>query len=500
MNFIITKTMIIESLTSTIKLIVLTWLFGLPGYIMAQEKIQKKPNIIFFLVDDLGWRDVEPFGTTFYETPNLKQLAKESMRFTNAYAACPVCSPTRASLMTGKYPARTQTTEYFGASQPEQIVKNPKLRTRNILLPAQYRDYLPLEETTIAEALKAGGYTTMIAGKWHLGDSEKYWPENQGFDYNFGGFAKGHPSSYFSPYNNPKLSDGPEGEYLPERLTKETLGFIDNNKNSPFFIYYSFYSVHTPLQAKKENIAKYELKKQKLGIKDEFGTEGKKTVRLNQGHTTYAAMVEEVDLTVGAVIAKLKSLNLYENTIIVFFSDNGGLAVSEGNPTANAPLRAGKGWLYEGGIREPMIIRWPGVTKANSICEEPVVSTDFYPTLLQMAGLPQIPKQHIDGKNLLPLLKQKPMQRRAIYWHYPHYGGQGGAPGSVIRDGDWKLIRFYETDTEELYNLKVDIGEKNNRIDKEPVVLKKLQTKLNKWLVEQKAILPKKNQYYKKES
>lgn len=464
----------------------------------SQQKSYKKPNIVFFLVDDLGWTDVQPFGTSFYETPNIKKLSAESMRFVDAYAACPVCSPTRASLMTGKYPSRLGTTDYFGAPQPEQIVKNVKQRAKHILIPPAYKDYLPLEETTIAEALKNGGYKTMLAGKWHLGATPNYWPENQGFDFNFGGNAMGHPFGYFSPYNNPRLPDGNVGEYLPERLTDETIKFIDQNKDNPFFVYFSFYSVHTPLQAQKQTIEKYDLKKSKSAIKDTFAMEGYTKTRLNQGNTTYAAMVEEVDHSIGRVIDQLKKLGLYDNTIIVFFSDNGGLSVGEGTPTSNLPLRAGKGWLYEGGIREPMIIRWPNVTKPNSVCETPVISTDFYPTLLEMVGLPLKPLQHMDGKSLVPLLKQKPLISRSLFWHYPHYGAQGGFPGSVVRDGDWKLIRLYETNTEELYNLKEDIGEKNNLINDKPLVAAKLHKDLDNWLKTQNALFPTVNTFYKK--
>lgn len=457
---------------------------------------KKRPNVLFFLVDDLGYTDVEPFGTTFYETPNIKGLAADAMRFTNAYAACPVCSPTRVSIMTGKYPARLHETDWFGAPQATAIVKNEKKRGEKMLLPAPYDENLPLTETTIAEAFKKAGYTTMIAGKWHLGSDEAHWPEHQGFDFNFGGYSAGHPASYFAPYHNPRLKDGPVGEYLPERLTKETLNFLDEHKDEPFFAYYALYSVHIPLQAKKEVIEKYEAKKKKLGITDQFGKEGNNDVRLNHGNTTYAAMVEAADDAMGAVITKLKQLKLYDNTIIVFFSDNGGVSISQKTPTSNMPLRGGKGWLYEGGIREPLIVKWPGVTKPNTICTEPVISTDFYPTLLQMAGLPLMPQQHLDGKSFVPLLKQQAMTRGPIFWHYPHYADQRSSPGSAVRDGDWKLIRWYETQTEELYNLKNDIGEQTNLLQNNPGVAAKLRKELDDWLTAQNALMPVKNPYY----
>jgi len=479
-------------------LIPFLFIIGGVGDVSAQANA-RKPNIVFFLVDDLGWSDVEPFGTSFYETPNIKNLAAESMRFTNAYAACPVCSPTRASILTGKYPARLQTTDWFGAAQPSEIAKNLKKRTQFSLLPAAYKENLPLEETTIAEALKSAGYKTFFAGKWHLGDTEEYWPENQGFDINMGGTRSGHPKSYFSPYTNPMLKDGPVGEHLPDRLAAETAKFISENKQSPFFAYFSFYSVHTPLQGRKDLMIKYEEKKQKQGLSDTFSREGKSKVRAEQSNVTYAAMVDAMDQAVGKVIKSLKAEGLYDNTIIVFFSDNGGLSTAEGYPTSNLPLRAGKGWLYEGGIREPLLIRWPGKTPNNSICEQPVISTDFFPSLLNMAGLPLMPKQHKDGTSLVPLLKGQKMNRGPLFWHYPHYGNQGGSPGSAVRDGDWKLIYWYEGNRKELFNLKNDVSEKNNVIMNNPEIASKLTNQLNKWISEQHAIKPSPNPYYQKQ-
>lgn len=481
-----------------LKFIFLFLVLATGGLIVKAQSGTKKPNIVFFLVDDLGWTDVEPFGSTFYETPNIKSLAAESMRFTNAYAACPVCSPTRASIMTGKYPARLKATDWFGAAQPEEIINNPKKRADQPLLPAVYKEYLPLEETTIAEALKTGGYKTFFAGKWHLGEKEKFWPENQGFEINIGGFNAGHPKSYFSPYGNPRLKDGPEGEHLPGRLADETIKFIAQNKDNPFFAYFSFYSVHTPLQGRKDLIAKYAEKKQKQGLSDRFSEEGKSKLRVQQSNVTYAAMVDAMDAAVGKVVKSLKDEGLYDNTIIIFFSDNGGLSTAEGHPTSNLPLRAGKGWLYEGGIREPLLIRWPGKTRSNGISEQPVISTDFFPTLLNMAELPLIPTQHKDGKSLVPLLKGQKMAPRALFWHYPHYGNQGGSPGSAVREGDWKLIRWYEGNREELFNLKNDISEKNNLITQNLQVAARLRGKLDKWLQEQDASMPTKNPYYKK--
>lgn len=460
------------------------------GY--SVKKPAKRPNFVFILVDDLGWTDVGCFGSSFYETPNIDRLGAESMRFTNAYAACPVCSPTRASIMTGKYPARMDTTDYFGAAGP-----NARRWQNKAVLPAPYIDRLDLEEVTIAETLKQADYSTFFAGKWHLGPSEEYWPKRQGFDVNKGGHSKGGPygpGKYFVPYGNPRLEDGPKGEHLPDRLATETVKFIKDNKDKPFLAYLSFYSVHVPLVSRDDLKQKYIEKKNKLGLKDKWSTEGKRKVRLVQEHAVYAAMVDAMDQACGKVFDALKQLGLDDNTVIIFMSDNGGLSTSEGHPTSNLPLRAGKGWLYEGGIREPMMIKWPSVTKPGSVCEEPVTSTDFYPTMLEMAGLDALPRQHVDGVSLVPLLRgQKSLGRQAIYWHYPHYGNQGGFPGSVIRMGDYKLIANYVDDSIELYNLKDDIGEKNDLAKKMPKKTRQLKTMLEKWLNEVDAKMPTKN-------
>jgi arylsulfatase A-like enzyme len=285
---------------------------------------------------------------------------------------------------------------------------------------------------------------------------------------------------------------------LPDRLAKETSSFIADNKEHPFFVYFSFYSVHTPLKARKDLVDKYEEKKAKLGLLDAFSKEGERKLRTVQSNTTYAAMVEAMDEAIGKVINKLKEQGVYDNTIIIFFSDNGGLSTSEGHPTANLPLRAGKGWLYEGGIREPLIIKWPEITRAGSVSQVPVISNDFYPTLLQAAGLPLNPKQHTGGVNIVPLLMSKKIKNRALYWHYPHYGNQGGSPGAAIREGDWKLIRWYETGKEELYNLKQDIGEMNNLVVKDAKIAQKLSLKLDVWLKNEKAVFPEKNPNYVK--
>jgi arylsulfatase A-like enzyme/lysophospholipase L1-like esterase len=457
---------------------------------VAQNKATVKPNIVFFLIDDMGWKDVGYNGSSFYETPNIDRLAKEGMQFTNAYAACPVCSPTRASIMTGKYPATLKTTDWFGAPQPETAAKDKNWSDKK-LLPASYIENLPLEEITIAEALKTNGYKTFIAGKWHLGENEKYWPENQGFDINKGGYNRGHPGSYFSPYNNPRLSDGPAGEYLGDRVAAETVSFIEANKQNPFFAYVPFYEVHTPMQAKDSLIKKYQLKKERLGLKDEFITriDGRKT-RVLQSLPVYAAMVECMDAAVGAILNKIKQAGLEKNTIVVFFSDNGGLSTSEGTPTSNMPLRGGKGWLYEGGIREPAIIKYPKQIKKGSVSNVPVISNDFYPTLLQMAGLPLMPQQHTGGVSLAAVFTNKKIDREAIYWHYPHYGNQGGSPGAAIRMGKWKLIEWYESNTAELFDLENDVEEQNNVATTNLSIKDKLLAMLHNWQKEQNASMP----------
>lgn len=445
-----------------------------------KEDNPDRPNFVFILVDDLGWKDVGSFGSTFYETPNIDALAAKGMSFLQAYAASPVCSPTRASIMTGKNPARMATTDWFGAPQPDEV-QNHWTRDKP-LLPASYTDHLPLEEQTIAETLKKHGYATFFAGKWHLGSGEEYWPEHQGFDVNKGGHDRGSPpGGYYSPYENPRLEDGPEGENLPHRLAEETIRFMEAHKDQPFLAYLSFYSVHTPLMTTEALEQKYEQKREQLGLEDEWAQEGERDVRLVQEHAVYAGMVEAMDQAVGKVMRSVRELGLEEDTIVIFFSDNGGLSTSEGHPTSNMPLRAGKGWVYEGGIREPMIIKWPGAAKPGSATTEPVISMDFYPTMLEMAGIEPMPEQHMDGKSLVPLLKGEQMIRGPLYWHYPHYGNQGGSPSSAVRKGNYKLIEFHRDNRTELYNLTRDIGERHNLAREKPELATELRQMLHNW-------------------
>ena len=468
---------------------------------MAGCKVKEKPNFLFILVDDLGWKDLGCYGSSFYETPRIDELASRGVKFTNAYAASPICSPTRSSIMTGKYPARTDNTDWFGAPQPDEVSKH--WTKDKPLLPAPYKEYLDLDEITIAEALKEAGYSTFFAGKWHLGPTEEFWPTQQGFDINKAGWSRGAPNlkgeanGYFSPYGNPKLEDGPDGEHLPDRLAEETVRFIDSHQKKPFLVFLSFYSVHIPLMSRSDLKEKYQKKRELLGLDDVFEMEGDRKVRLVQSSPVYAGMVEAMDMAVGKVLDKLESAGLQDNTIVIFMSDNGGLSTPDGPPTANGfptsnvPLRASKGYLYEGGIREPMIIRWPKVTKPGTVCDVPVISNDFYPTILEMAGLALKSSQHLDGISLVRLLKKgEEPGREAIYWHFPHYANEGGSPSSAIRKGRYKLIRFYEDDRVELYDLNVDIGEAHDISGNNPEITNELLNRLNTWLETTDAKMP----------
>jgi arylsulfatase A-like enzyme len=460
-------------------------LIALAGSLQAAAPVQ--PNIIFFLVDDLGWADIGANNPgTFYETPNINRLAETGMRFTQGYAACPVCSPSRGAILTGKVPPRFGITDFIPG------MRNAQLRS------APNASYLPLEEVTLAEALREAGYATAHFGKWHLG-GVGYLPENQGFDRNLGGLDRGGPyggKKYFSPYGNPKLSDGPPGEHLPDRLATECVKFMEESKDKPFFASFWFYDVHTPLMARADLQSKYE-EKAKSAPPDAWGREREREVRLVQRHAIYAAMVEAMDQAVGKVLAALDKIGKADNTIVIFTSDNGGLSTSEGSPTSNLPLRAGKGWLYEGGIRVPVIIRAPHFTKAGSVCETPVIGTDFYPTILEVAGLRQRPEQHQDGVSIAPLLKGAALPARPLLWHYPHYGNQGGAPSGCIRDGDWKLIEWYEDNRAELFNLRDDPGEKQDLAGRMPDKVKELTTRLHEWRASVGGIMPTPNPAWK---
>ena len=438
----------------------------------------RSPNFILILIDDMGYADVGCFGSTFYETPNIDRLAASGLRFTQAYAACPVCSPTRASIMTGKYPARLKLTDYLkGKRSPEE----------SPLLPAPYADELPLAETTLAEALRTAGYTTAHVGKWHLG-GKGFWPEDQGFDFNFGGSYSGMPKSFYWPdwKGNPPISGEFDGQYLPDRLTDEACRFIEANRDKPFFLNFCHYSVHIPIQAKPDKVAKYEAK-----LKAHPPKPGQ------QDNPRYAAMVESVDESVGRVMETLQRCGIADNTVVVFFSDNGGLSVHEGEytpATTNAPLRDGKGYLHEGGIREPMIVSWPDAIKAGGACATPVCSIDFMPTFCALAGV--VPRtagaRDIDGIDISPLFRnpRANIQRDGLYWHYPHFSNQGGRPGGAVRAGDWKLIENYEFGELELYNVTKDVGETNNLAEADPDRAARLLEMLRAWRKDVDANMP----------
>jgi arylsulfatase A-like enzyme/acetyl esterase/lipase len=446
-----------------------------------QKSGGSKPNIIFILADDLGAMDIGANNhTTFYETPNIDALAAKGMNFKQSYAACPVCSPTRASILTGKYPARVGVTAHIGARQPDKWDRTTKL------LPAPYQEFLALEEVTLGEALRDAGYTNFFAGKWHLGDGEFY-PGAQGFDPQLKMMGKGQ--FYYPPAAPP--TDRKKDGKTTDRIADAAVRFIDANKDRPFFAYLPFQAVHIPISARPELVAKYERKKS-AAPPDAWGVERDSKVRRVQNHAGYAAMLEQMDTAIGRVLAALDRNHLADRTVVVFTSDNGGLSTAEGHPTSNLPLRAGKGWLYEGGIRVPMIIRAPGVTKPGSVCETPVTSTDFYPTLLELAGLPLRPRQHLDGRSLVPLLKGDSLARGPLFWHYPHYGNQGDAPGGGVRDGDWKLIEWYEGAVE-LYDLAKDLEEQNNLAVENPKKVRELQAKLAAWRRQVAAIMPTPN-------
>ncbi|MFP4580614.1 MAG: sulfatase [Candidatus Sumerlaeia bacterium] len=454
-----------------------------------------QPNIIFILIDDLGWMDLGFQGSSFYETPNIDKLARQGMRFSDAYASCPVCSPTRASVMSGKYPARVGVTQFIGGGG------------RGKLLEVPYLHYLPLEEKSIASSLRDGGYSTWHVGKWHLG-SEEYFPEKHGFDVNIGGCHWGMPKNgYFSPYKIPGFCDGPEGEYLTDRLTDEAVQLIKNrNLAKPFFLHMSHYTVHIPIQAPEHLVEKYRKKAAALGLDkidpmevgDYLPVEHRKDQRVIrrtiQSDPVYAAMVQNLDDNVGRLLDTLEEEGIADSTVVFFTSDNGGLSSAEGSPTCNAPLQEGKGWMYEGGTREPLVVRWPDEIRPDSICGVPVTTPDFYPTMLEMAGLDLMPDQHVDGVSLMPLLKGgQTLDREAIFWHYPHYSNQGCTPGCSVRAGDYKLIKFFEDNRIELYNLREDVSEEKNLAEAMPEKCAELEKLLDDWLESVEAKFPEPN-------
>ncbi len=521
----------------------------------CSTKEEKKPNVIFVLVDDLGWADLGAYGSTFYETPNIDKFAENNVKFTNAFAAAHTCSPSRASILTGKYPARINLTDWLPGREDFDFQK-----LKNI----EINQHLPFEEKTLAEVLKENGYKTAIFGKWHLGEDPSG-PLNHGFDIQVPDWNKGWPLSYHAPFKLEGL-EGEKGEYLTERLTDEALNYIEDNKDKPFFLYLSHFAVHDPIQGPKDLVKKYEAKlasnvsdekppfilesdpdskpflsgnrnnlelksgdtwsnydglskEEQEALLEDKAYEGydllpNRTVKIKQkqDNVQFAGMVEKVDQSFGRVLAKLEELNLTDNTIVIFYSDNGGMAAAnyfrpdrhikqsqldKAFSTSNLPLRGAKGWLYEGGIRVPLIIKWPSNGKEGFTSDVPVTSPDIYPTILEMVGLPALPEQHEDGVSIVPLLKgQKSLERDAIYWHIPHYSNHGlQSPGGAVRSGDYKLIEYYENGTVQLFNLVNDLGEQNDLSLEEPEKVKELQGLLKKWRDEvgAKMMLPNPN-------
>lgn len=461
------------------------------------------PNVILILADDLGWTDLGCCGSSFYETPHLDRLAAEGMRFTQAYAACPVCSPTRASILTGRYPARVGVTDWIdwgGRIHP----------ARGALIDAPYLRALPATETTLAHRLSQRGYATWHVGKWHLG-GEGHLPDQMGFDVNVGGCHHGSPGpgGYFSPWTIDALKDVdvPEGTDLTDYLTDRAVELIRSSRG-PFFLNLWPYLVHTPIQAAEAATEKYRRKARRLGLDGRdpfeiggfFPAEHKKTERIKRrrfhSDPVYAAMVDKLDESVGRVLAAVAERGQADNTLVIFTSDNGGLATSEGSPTTNRPLAEGKGWMYDGGTREPLIVRWPGRVAPSTTSDAVLTSTDFVPTILEAVGLPALPQGEIDGVSFMPALERRSFERGPIFWHYPHYGNQGGTPGASVRDGDWKLIRFFEDGHEELYNLRDDIGEERDLRDSESARARSLSESLTRWQKEVEALMPARNQAY----
>lgn len=436
-----------------------------------------RPNVLVFLVDDLGYMDLGANNPDcFYDTPHIDALARSGMRFTDGYAANPVCSPTRYSLMTGKYPTRVGATNFFSG------------RRSGRFSPAPLNDKMPLNEITLAQLLKTKGYVTFFAGKWHLGPSEEYFPQNRGFDVNIGGHRRGGPytgKKYFAPFENPQMKEeSPAGDHLPDRLARETAAFIKANRDRPFFAYLSFYSVHTPLMGRPDLVEEYQAKAaaidgQEFAEEEQVYGPKPRKVRILQRHAVYAAMVEAMDEAVGKVLKQLDDSGVADKTLVIFTSDNGGLSTSEGSPTSNLPLRGGKGWIYEGGIREPWIIRYPGVADPGTTCAEPICSIDLFPTVAAATGIKI--DHEIDGVDLTDVLKGVSLDPRPLYWHYPHYSNQGGIPGGAIREGDYKLIERYEDGRVHLYNLRDDIGEQTDLVAQHPQRVALMRTRLHAW-------------------
>ena len=448
----------------------------------GREARPARPNVVFVLADDLGWRDLGCYGSTFYETPNIDRLAAGGIRFTNAYAACCACSPTRASIMAGCYPATLNLTTIVGAYRGNKAPEDSRI------LPPVTLPHLPLERTTLAELLKGAGYATCLVGKWHLGQNE-FGPSAQGFDVAVAPPHLGMPKSYFWPRwdGNPDMEGRFEGDYLTDLLTEKACEFVDQHRRRPFFLYMCYHSVHVPIEAKADKVAHFEEK-----LRQRPPSPGE------QSNAHYAAMVQSVDDGVGRIMETLRKHDLADDTIVIFFSDNGGLAhpshVGEHTPaTTNAPLRSGKGYLYEGGIREPCIVSWPDSIAPAGVCAEPISSIDFLPTICELVGIDSPAGESIDGISFARLLEEPEasLSREALFWHYPHFSSMGGRPSGAVRAGHWKLLEHYETGRLELYDLEADIGERTDLVSERPDKTRQLHNLLKIWRSRCNAQMPK---------
>ncbi len=486
----------------------LVWWVGWLVLVHAWAEGAERPNVVLFLIDDLGWADLELTGSTFYETPHVDALAAAGAFFSDAYAASPVCSPTRASIQTGKDPSRMGMSYLAGSRGP--------MGPGHMLVPPPVVGNIPPEETTLAEALRQAGYTTAHIGKWHLqGHGERgreNYPDKHGFDVNIAGHNAGQPGSYYFPYQSPRhawtnvpdLEEGQKGDYLTDALTDRAIRFIEAQQGKPFYLNMWYYTVHTPIQPRKDKLAKYRRKAQALGLEKTSGQavpDHQSWTHARQDNPPYAALVESMDENIGRILEALKRLDLANDTIVIFFSDNGGLSTGGGPkmPTSNLPLRAGKAWLYEGGIRVPLIIRYPPAVKGGQRIDQPVISTDIYPTILDLAGLPLRPQQHVDGVSLKPLLSgtAAKLDRQAIYFHFPHYHHINTmGPSGAVREGDYKLIEVFETGGVELYNLRDDIGEQQNLAEARPQLAAGLKRMLHDWRAASGVQMPTRNPDY----
>ncbi len=454
-----------------------------PAHVRGQSNSDRPPNIVILLVDDLGWIDLATQGSEFYRTPHIDRLADNGMRFTSAYASCAVCSPTRAAIQTGRYPARIGVTDWiralFQGGESGHVVPTDYVSNADEKLECPPNPFaMPLSEVTLAEALRPAGYVSCHIGKWHLGTTD-FWPTGQGYDVNIAGCDYGQPPSYFDPYVRgnqkgfPTMKPRREGEYLTDRLSDEAVKFIRENRDRPFFLNMDYYAVHTPLMGKPELIDQYEGKSWK-----------------EQDNAVYGAMIQAVDDATGKILRALDEAGVADRTLVIFTSDNGGLLGS----TSNLPLRAGKGWPYEGGIRIPLIVRWPGVVNQGIVCPQPVSSIDLFPTILEAVGIAKPAGRAIDGVSLVDLLRsggRTQLPARQLFWHFPHYRSQEIGPYSIIRDGRWKLIKWYEGPRLELYDLDADLGEEHDLAAEMPDRVRQLDARMTAELESEGARFPR---------